>query len=119
MHDRNRSLAVSLSALLLMGCASAPAKPPAPVAASAASSNVRLSPHEMFFSNLMVVVAAMGGNNPNPSGRAISARPVAARSCTSDHPIATAPVPDGNAAPVSPPEQTLVSASCQSIAATQ
>ena len=59
MHGRNRTLALSLSAFLLMGCASAPLKPPP------AASSLRPSAHETFFANMVAAVAAMGGNNPN------------------------------------------------------
>jgi hypothetical protein len=65
MPGRNRMLAVSLSAFLLIGCASSPPKQPGAVSESTASS-MRRNAHEMFFANLVAVVAAMGGNNPNP-----------------------------------------------------
>ena len=59
MHGRSRTLALSLSAFLLMGCASAPSKQ------LAAASSMRPTAHETFFANMVAAAAAMGGNNPN------------------------------------------------------
>jgi hypothetical protein len=80
MHARNRTLAVSLSASLLMGCASAPSTPPDTQRAAFAS-RARPSTQQAFFANIVAAVAAMGGNNPNPAYRAMSAQATGARRC--------------------------------------
>ena len=71
MHGHNRTFAVSLSAFLLMGCASSPPQQPARKSDSTASS-IHLSAHEMFFADMVAVIAAMGGNNPNPGYHAMT-----------------------------------------------
>jgi len=71
MHDRTRTLALGLSAFLLMSCASSPPRPSG--SADAASSPTRPSAHELFFADMVAAVAALGGTNPNPPYRAISA----------------------------------------------
>jgi hypothetical protein len=67
MHGRNRTLAVSLSAFLLMGCAASPARQPAPRGDSTTGS-IHPSAHAMYFADMLAAVAAMAGDNPNSAG---------------------------------------------------
>jgi hypothetical protein len=118
MPGRNYTLVVSLIAFLLMGCASSPPKPPAAVGESPASS-MRRNAHEMFLANLVAVVAAMGGSNPNPVDPAIRTGAISSNSCSSAKRPQAAPRSNRTEAPGAPTDQTAVSASCQRTAAAQ
>ena len=114
MHGRNRTLALSLSTFLLMGCTSAPPKQPAAAGDSAASS-MRPTAHEIFFANMVAAVAAMGGNNPNPAYQTVRTGAMSSGSCTSDDRLQATP-PSNDTQGVTT-ERTAASASCQGVAA--
>ena len=114
MHGRNRTLALSLSTFLLMGCTSAPPKQPA-AAGDLAASSIRPTAHEIFFANMVAAIAAMGGNNPNPAYQTVRAVAISSRGCSSDNRLQATP-PSNDTQGVTT-ERTAASASCRRVAA--
>ncbi len=78
MHSAKRTLVVSLSAVLLVGCAASSPKQPA-TAGTSTTSNIRPGARGMFLANMLAAAAARGGHNPNPAYRAVGARVISAR----------------------------------------
>lgn len=114
MHGRNRTLAVSLSTFLLMGCASSPPKQPAPLREATVGS-IQPSAHATYFANLLAVVTAMAGDNPNSAHRAIGAR-----SCSGEDRVSAAAArPNGSGAQDSAPRPATILVSCQHVGATK
>ena len=112
MHGRNRTYALSLSAVLLMGCASAPPKQSA-AAGYPPTSRIGPTAHEIFFADMVAAVAAMGGNNPNPASQTVGTGAISSRSCTDDDRLQTT----SNDTLAVTLERTTGSASCQRVAA--
>ena len=82
MHGCNRTLALALSAFVVVACASSPPRP----STQDLSTNPAHSPvHHGYFADVIAVASAMGGNNPNHSQRLLGAK-----RCPRSQPVATA-----------------------------
>jgi hypothetical protein len=110
MHSCRRTLALGLSAIVFVGCASPPTRPSTSVQNPTLSSAHYPSTHHAYFEDLIAVVAAMGGSNPNHAYQAFRAK-----GCEHGLPDAGAAQPIDNPAAAGL-QQTTVSAPCQRVA---
>lgn len=109
MHGGNGTLAISLSACLLGACASSPPPQPAGLSDPPLASAPPL--HQTFFANMVAVVAAMGGGNPNAAYHALNAR-----DCPRSDRLPTPPRPTDSSSGAEVPQRTAASAACERIA---
>jgi hypothetical protein len=110
-----RTLSLLVCSLLLTSCASSPApREPAAAAASSTAFADLAAGHQKFFANVVAVVAAMGGNNPNPGYGAMSTK-----GCGQPNLILTGPRPLNTQASMKTPQTATVSAACPQLTATK